>query len=654
MSKQLQIPGIGGILPGELIVDLFAGGGGASTGIESAVGRPPDIAINHDPAAIKMHMANHPATHHLCESIYDVDPLSVTHGQLVGILWASPSCTHFSRARGGTPVSKQERGLGWMVPKWAGITSPRLIFCENVPEWQTWGPVRRGQPVKKHAGKYFRQMIHQLEAMGYVVEWRIVNAAELSTATIRKRLYLIARNDGLTNEWPAIETGPKADRPFCTAAEHIDWSDLGKSIFERKKPLAPATCRRIAAGIVRYVIEAKRPFIVTCNHGKEGFRGQSVDEPMRTLTASRDAHGVVSPVLVSTAHGDFQERNGARTRTPEGPLGTISTSNNEALVSPTLVRMSHGEKSWNGVDEPLTTVTAQGNHHALVTAFLAKHYGGVVGHGVEQPLGTVTKVDHHSLVAANMVVLRNNADGRSIEAPSPTVLAGGQHLGLSAVHLTKFRQNSIGSAVDQPCPTITSGAGAKRPAGAAHALGIVAAHLSTIDQQSNRNGAAMPEEPLSAVTSKARHTVVAASLIQTGYGEREGQAPRTNSVEEPLGTVVAGGCKAALVAAFLTTYYKAGGTANGADAPVPAIVTRARHGLVTVDIDGTTYAITDIKLRMLKPEELAGCQGFPKSYILTGTQAEKIGRIGNSVCPPVAEALVRAQLRVPRAKRSAA
>lgn len=572
IHKQLQIPGIGGgVLPGELIVDLFAGGGGASTGIEAALGRPPDIAINHDPAAIQMHMANHPATHHLCESIYDVDPRVATNGQAVGVLWASPSCTHFSRARGGTPVSKQERGLGWQVARWAGLTRPRVIFCENVPEWKTWGPVRRTRlgkkrraarrkallgpgnsvgmdnrgcrPVKKRSGQYFLQLMRQLSAIAYRPEWRDLNAAEYDTPTTRKRLYVVARRDGEHVVWPAPTNGPKADKPFRTAAECVDWTDLGKSIFDRKKPLAPATCRRIAAGIVRYVIEAARPFIVTCNHGKEGFRGQSIDEPMRTLTASRDAHGIVSPVLVTTGHG---ERAGQAPRA-------------------------------NSVEAPLGTVVATAQNHALVTAFLAKHYGGVVGHGVEQPLGTVTSVDHHSLVAAHLEVFREDRNGRDLERPMPTLTAGG---------------------------------------GKGGQIGLVATHVTTIDQQSNANGSTPADAPLSTVTHKQRH---------------------------------------ALVAAFLTTYYTGGGSANGVDAPMPAIVTKARHGLVTLDIDGVTYAISDIRLRMLKPEELARAQGFPVGYVLTGTQAEKIGRIGNSVCPPVAAALAAANLPRPeRAKRGAA
>ena len=454
MIRQTSIPGIGGTLVGELIIDLFAGGGGASHGIEMALGRPPDIAINHDPAAVQMHAANHPATRHFCESIYDVSPRAVTGGQAVGLLWASPSCTHFSRARGSTPVSKQERGLGWMILRWAALTGARCIVAENVAEWETWGPVRKGRPLKKQAGKYFLQLVGQLRDLGYSVEWRTINAADHGAPTNRKRLFLVARRDGLPVVWPTASHGPGAAQPCRTAAQCIDWSDLGKSIFTRTKPLATATCRRIAAGLVRFVLSGK-PFLVEIDNRSNGLR------------AVRD------------------------------------------------------------IGDPLTTITTE-NRHALVAAFLAKHYTGVIGHPVTQPLGTITTVDHHSLVAAHLVTLRNNCIG-------------------------------------QPAA-------------------------------------------------------------------------------QPLGTITAGGNHAALCTAFLTTYYSGGGTASSCAEPVPTIVTKARHGLVTVDVDGTTYALADIRLRMLKPRELAQMQGFPKDYQLTGTQVQQIGRIGNSVSPYPAAAIVRANV----------
>ncbi len=517
--KQLQIPGIGGgVLPGELIVDLFAGGGGASLGLESALGRSPDIAINHDPAAIKMHEANHPATHHRCESIYDVDPRKATNGQPVGVLWASPDCRHFSKAKGSAPVSKAVRGLAWMVLRWAALAHPRVIFMENVEEFITWGPVRKGKPVKRKAGRTFAKFLEQLRGLGYVVEHRVLKACDFGAPTIRKRLFLVARCDGEAIKWPEPTHGPKRAKPYRAAAEVIDFSLPCPSIFlspsEAKalgvrRPLAPATCRRIAAGLVRFVLTAADPFIVRCCH-------------------TGDDAGKVKEL------GD--------------PLSTITSKNEHCLVSPTMVRMGHGDKQWNDIREPVTTITAQGNHHALVSAFLAKHY---------------------TQKGAPMA-------GSSMGEPVPTITAKGCQINAVAAHLVKFRHDSAGADLKQPLPTITGGGNAGgRPAGAAHAMGIVAA--------------------------------------------------------------------------FLVHYYGTGGQSQDLREPLATIVSRARTGLVTVTVQGQEYAVVDIGMRMLTPEELAAAQGFPSSYILTGTKAEKIKRIGNSVCPPVAAALASAN--VPRPQR---
>lgn len=435
-------------------IDLFAGGGGASEGIETATGEPVAVAINHDPHAIQVHSDNHPRTIHLCESIHDVDPAATVANLCRGpldLLWASPSCTHFSRARGSVPVSKQLRGHGWMIPRWAARTDPRLIIAENVPEWRTWGPVRRGRPDANRAGDYWRKLLDHLRRLGYQVDDRVLCAADYGAPTTRRRLFLVARRDGAP-VWPEPTHGPGLALPYRTAADCIDWSDLGTSIFERKRPLADATCRRIAAGIVRYVLGG-RPFIIEIDNRSNGTRA---------------------------------------------------------------VRSS---------SDPLSTVTTE-NRHALVSAFLAKHYSGVIGQLCDRPLGTVTAVDHHSLVAASLTMLRRNAAGRTVEAPLPTVTAGGQH----------------------------------------HAL----------------------------------------------------------------------------CAAFLMQYHGNGSQHSAAGAPMPTITSVAGQGLVTVEVSGRTYALSDIRMRMLKPRELARAMGFPDTYILRGTTAQQIARIGNAVCPPVAEAIVRA------------
>ncbi len=535
MIRQTLIPGIGGVLVGELIVDLFAGGGGASSGIEAALGRSPDIAINHDPHAVKMHEVNHPATRHYCESVYDVDPRKATGGQPVGLLWLSPDCRHFSRAKGGAPVSPAVRGLAWIGLRWAKYARPRVVCLENVPEFQTWGPLKEGQPDRERIGQTFQAFIREWKRYGYHVEWRTLIAADHGAPTTRKRLFLVARCDDEPIQWPEPTHGKKGKpAPWRTAAECIDWSIPCPSIFERKKPLAPATCRRIARGIARYVLQG-------------------------------------NPFIVQVAHGDNVKRPGDRVTGLETPMGAITKINSHAFVAPCMVRMGHGEKQWNGADEPVTTVTAQGNHHALVSAFLAKHNGGATGQPATEPLHTITGTDTKRVIAA---------------------------------HLTKFRQNSIGSDLNNPMPTVTSGAGAKRPAGAAHALGLVAG-----------------------------------SLIQIGARHEGGSQP----VDAPMMTQLTTE-RFALVAAFLVQYYREGTQDQPLSEPMATVVTRARHGLVIVTIEGEDFILADIGMRMLSPRELATAQGFDARYVLTGTKSQQIARIGNSVCPPVAAAVVGANL----------
>ena len=453
-----------------LIVDLFAGAGGASLGIALALGRAPDIAINHSPRAIRQHAANHPGTLHMQTDVWEVSPRHACAGQTVALLWASPDCRHFSRAKGGKPVSKRVRSLAWVVCKWAAEVAPTVICLENVSEFQTWGPLGAdGQPDPARAGDTFRRFIARLRGLGYAVEWRTLVAADFGAPTIRKRLFLIARRDGRPIVWPQ----PTHADAWNPAASCIDWTIPCPSIFDRARPLADATCRRIAAGLVRFVLNGK-PFIVEIDNRSNGLR------------AVRDP------------------------------------------------------------DRPLSTITRE-NRHALVTAFLSKYFSSSDGrqsHGVDlrEPMATVTAIDHHSLVAAH--------------------------------------------------------------------------------------------------------------LVQTGYGERAGQAPRAMSLQRPLGTVVGGACKHALVAAFLTKYYGEGSTAQSLDEPMHTIVQKARFGLVTVPIAGQDYVLADIGLRMLEPRELAAAQGFPSDYQLHGTKAEQIAGIGNSVCPPVAQAIISANL--PRQKVKAA
>lgn len=377
-----------------LVIDNFAGGGGASTGIEAALGRPIDIAINHSPQAIAMHKANHPETLHLCEDVWQVDPVAVCAGRPVKLAWFSPDCTHFSRAKGGKPRSKKTRALAWVVVRWARAVKPAVIMLENVEEFLTWGPLGAdGKPDARRAGRTFRLWAGKLRKLGYEVQWRSLVAADFGAPTTRRRLFLIARCDGRPIVWPTPTHGRGRAQPWRTAAEIIDWSIPCPSIFGRKKPLAEATQRRIAAGLRRFVIESAQPFIV----------------PMRTVTTSkRGEFALVTPYLMTNTSGHPGRALGA-------PVPTVTTGDHHYLMAPTLVQTGYGERAGQrpralDIEHPLGTVVS-GGKHALVAAFLAKHYG--TSHGgphpgvpVDAALGTVTARDHHSVVEVHTVTTK--------------------------------------------------------------------------------------------------------------------------------------------------------------------------------------------------------------------------------------------------------
>lgn len=391
---------------GELIVDSFAGGGGASTGIELALGRPVDVAINHDPEAIALHTVNHPHTRHYCESVWDVDPREVTRGRPVGLAWFSPDCRHFSKAKGGQPVSPRVRGLAWVALRWAATVRPRVIMLENVEEFQTWGPLVRDEdgnhrPCPKRKGQTFEAFKNALRRHGYQVEHRELRACDYGAPTIRKRLFLIARCDGQPIVWPEPTHGP-GRLPYRTAAECIDWSIPCRSIFERKRPLADATCRRIAQGIMRYVVNTAEPFIVPITNFNGRNTVHSINEPLRTITAypKGGSFAIVTPVLAGCGGRAGQSRPRAG-------------------------------------NESLATVTSKADT-ALVTAFLAKHYTGVVGTDLLDPMHTITSVDHHALVTSHMVKLRGTNIGHAMPEPTHTITANGNHLGEVRAFLVKY------------------------------------------------------------------------------------------------------------------------------------------------------------------------------------------------------------------------
>ena len=471
----------------ELIIDNFAGGGGASTGIEMATGRSVDIAINHDPDAIAMHRANHPHTKHYCEDVWQVDPVEACAGNPVGLAWFSPDCTHFSRAKGGKPVDKNIRGLAWVTIRWALKVRPRVIMLENVPEIRTWGPLGAdNKPIKERAGETFDSFIKALttgiphdhpaftemcttleispdspeaamleQGLSYNAEYRILRSCDYGAPTTRTRFYLIARCDGKPIVFPPPTHGNgKGLKPYHTAAECIDWSIPAQSIFERDKPLAENTLRRIARGIEKFVINNPEPFIVTVNHSGEGFRGQKADEPLGTVTA-KNGYGVVTPTIMCNNTGNA----GAAVDTP---LPTVTTGNRNYMVAPSLIQYhsetANDEVRGQELNEPLMTVDTS-PRYALSVAHIMKNYGGNYagsGSGVDKPLDTVTAKDHNSLVTAHILTLRNGMDGQPADQPLTTVSAGGSHHAEVQAFLVKYFSNGTAKPVDSPLDTVTT------------------------------------------------------------------------------------------------------------------------------------------------------------------------------------------------------
>jgi DNA (cytosine-5)-methyltransferase 1 len=384
----------------ELIVDSFAGGGGASQGIEEDLGRSPDIAINHDAEAIVMHEANHPGTKHYRSNIWSVSPDEACGRAPVGLAWFSPDCKHFSKAKGGKPVAHRIRDLAWIVVRWAKEKRPRVIILENVEEFADWGPLlESGMPCPERRGLTFRRWVAELRRYGYKVEWRELRACDYGTPTTRKRLFLIARCDGEPIVWPAPTHGPGL-RPYRTAAEIIDWTQPCHSIFLSreegravgvKRPLADATMARIAKGVQRYVIDAASPFIVNLTH-QGSDRVEPIDGPLKTVTgAQRGEKALVTPFLVP--------RYGERpTQEPRTHAIDDAKCSHQQVVAAHLLSLKGSDRRMSPVDEPAPTITAGGFHVAEVRAFLMKYYGTAIGQGVDEPLDTVTARARFGLV----------------------------------------------------------------------------------------------------------------------------------------------------------------------------------------------------------------------------------------------------------------
>lgn len=463
----------------EIVVDNFAGGGGASTGIEIAIGRSVDIAINHDPAAIAMHRANHPTTEHYTEDVWKVDPVEACAGRPVALAWFSPDCKHHSKAKGGKPVSKKIRGLAWVAVKWAKAVKPRVIMLENVEEFQDWGRLdEKNRPDPRYKGETFRRFVGQLEKLGYHVEYRLLRACDYGAPTIRKRFFLIARCDGQKIVWPepthaapdSIEVRMGSKKPWVPVSEVLDFSLPCPSIFASSeeimeqygiravRPLSENTMKRIARGLMKFVVNNPKPFIVQVNHSGDQFRGQDIDDPLDTITAKHGT-GVVAPVLM-------RNNENAVGSDAREPIGTITTGGHHMLIAPSMIQY-HSEQSEDvrgqTVDKPIMTVDSS-NRYGLVEPFLIQTgYGEREGQkprvlDMDKPLGTVVAQSNKFAMAAAFVTqFNNNCDGQAVDAPLNTVTAKTNHFGEVNAFLVKYYGSGDNAvSCEMPAPTITA------------------------------------------------------------------------------------------------------------------------------------------------------------------------------------------------------
>ncbi len=672
-----------------MIVDSFAGGGGASTGIEMALGRSPDIAINHNADALALHAANHPETHHLSENVYRVDPLDHLKGRHIGLAWFSPDCKHFSKAKGGKPVERNIRDLCWIIPGWIERIQKSggkvdVVIMENVEEFKDYGPLietdRGLMPDPARKGETFEKWCKKLRRLGGKIESRELRACDYGAPTIRKRLFVIIRFDGNPIVWPEPTHGKSTDEdviagkklPWRTAAECIDWSLACPSIFDTSgeiwekhqlravRPLADATMARVARGMKRYVLDAERPFLVQTGYGErkgQSPRAMSADEPLGTVVAGGIKHAVVAPSVI-------RFNTGATGQDLREPLSTVTANSfirrpggaaPLGLIAPHLMTMRNAGKPFNGADEPAHTITAGGAGLTLVAPVLtAAQQGGSV-RSVEDP--------HHTITASNK-------DQNAVIVP--TLVGCGGRAGQSRPR-----------GLDEPTATFTA------KADSCVAVAFMAQH----NNDSRRIGGVNPgrpvDEPMSTATQSGSQQGVVSAFVARQFGASTGHA-----VDEPAATVMAGGDgKSQLVTPYLQAYYGTGDGQHESE-PMRTVTTKDRHGhveatvsvppfsdaqagrarqvadfmrahgfwddreFVTVEICGETFVIVDIGMRMLTPRELYNAQGFPADYVIDGawdyltegagpiwrefSKSVQVSCVGNSVSPPVAEALVSA------------
>ncbi len=467
------------MINGELLVDNFAGGGGASTGIELATGYSVDIAINHDPEAIRMHKANHPNTKHYCENVWAVDPVKACKGHLVALAWFSPDCKHFSKAKGGKPKDKNIRGLAWVACRWAGLIRPRVIMLENVEEFKTWGPLnRRHHPIKSKQGKTFERFVQQLMDLGYEVQFRELIAADYGAPTMRKRFFMVARCDGKPIVWPEPTHAPadsdevKAGllKPYVGAYTQLDFSLPCPSIFDTSeeikekygiravRPLAPKTMERIARGLKKFVLDNPEPFIIQCNHGGER-RPNDIREPMPTITG-KHGYGIVEPYMVQIGQTGF---TADRSKDVREPLTTIVSKNEHCLIEPKLAPyLSVNRENHFGSDlrEPVHTITAN-NQHMLMMATLIQYHsetaqGEVRGQTIEDPIMTVDGSNRYGLVASFLSKFYKSGIGQDEREPLHTITTSAGHFGEVRAFLIKYYGQGTGQDIKEPLDTVTA------------------------------------------------------------------------------------------------------------------------------------------------------------------------------------------------------
>lgn len=614
----------------ELDVDLFAGGGGASEGMEQALGKPVDLAVNHDAAAIAMHEVNHPRTEHFHSDVFEVDPVIACRGRSIRNLWASPDCRHWSRASGKALRSPKIRGLMWVVIRWARLPDwqrPKVIYVENVPEMLTAGPTEdepilypfpdgsgvppdsQSAPAEALKGLYFRQWRKELERLGYHLEFRCLAAHHFGVPTIRTRLFIVARRDGVPVAWPTPTHGdPRSDevrtgllKPYTPVSTCIDFSLPSKSIFGRTKPLAPATLDRLAHGAHRFMIassmrEGYEPFVATLNHTGKGFPGFASTEPAKTITAARDAHGLV---LAATTQITQRGSRSIKVRDPRVPHPTIVTKNESALLTSHAHPLSGADTGsvaylaqhntgeiGHSLLAPASTITTTGSHQQPVTATIHKLHAPSVGQGREGAAATPATRDPHGRQGAHLVVLKGTCkDGRALDRSAPAVLASGMHQGL-----VQTRLEPVGTALDDVSVPFEDALLTAFPKRLHEQIRAVRRFLERVDWKSTRGLRKLPPaEPDAFLTALA---------VQLGYVGPATELP---------------------------------------------------HLLGLCRVKGEWFQIVDLSMRMLVPQELKLIQGFPPEYVIDRTsdgrrltQEQQIARIGNSVCPEMARVLVAA------------